>query len=493
MSAPASLHWPQPNSRAEDSLTVFTHALTPSLGFLPTIENQSPDELAGRWRIEPGTNQTVFEDPVTGLRVVRCWKELPGSGFVCLEMMVSNGGTVPLRLTDLRSAEWIFDIADDLKSACYQPLDFRNDTWYGSSYWTGPDWTRVGKDWHHPGENTASIRCFTAPQDGRVSITGRIYKADTNGGDGVAPAIRHGNRTVWEAVIGPRDSVGIEPQVSFRVHQGETIRFVVSKRGQIACDTTHWNPLITYDNGRRFLASEGFSGTATGGIWSYEMELASPILTNWPNIHFLGADLLARAQTIRPGIPVAIDNHSALPLLVLAGCANHSGLLLAPATERDWHLDASLSDSGKLRLTVCEGGTRKSLVLAPGESVPLVSLLCGVYNGSWEQGAGIWRHTIQVQGRNAEVALLGRLVAAACERESARLEAASVRLRLSHANLFVPPARLVCRFPPSKSELNRPAIESRTRCYFGGSWSVPELAAASRSVNQEQINTVAGL
>jgi hypothetical protein len=42
-------------------------------------------------------------------------------------------------------------------------LTYRDAEWYGSTFWTGPDWTRVGKDWHHPGENTPSVRRFSAP------------------------------------------------------------------------------------------------------------------------------------------------------------------------------------------------------------------------------------------------------------------------------------------------------------------------------------------
>ena len=84
-------------------------------------------------------------------------------------------------------------VARAVESVQYRPLSHRNDLWYGSTYWTGPDWTRVGKDWHHPGINTPSVRCFTVPHDGRVTVTGGVHKADTNrgGGDGVRASIRH--------------------------------------------------------------------------------------------------------------------------------------------------------------------------------------------------------------------------------------------------------------------------------------------------------------
>ena len=97
----------------------------------------------------------------------------------------------------------LFTAADGQNAARYRDLTYRNDVWYGSTYWTGPDWTRVGKDWHHPGTNTPSVRRFTVPRDGRATITGRAYKLDANagGGDGVRLSIRHGSRTVWKAEI----------------------------------------------------------------------------------------------------------------------------------------------------------------------------------------------------------------------------------------------------------------------------------------------------
>src|SRR5512137_1330005 len=60
-------------------------------------------------------------------------------------------------------------------------LTYRNAEWYGSAFWTGPDWTRVGKDWHHPGENTPSIRCFRAPRNGQVTVSGRVHKLHLDG------------------------------------------------------------------------------------------------------------------------------------------------------------------------------------------------------------------------------------------------------------------------------------------------------------------------
>lgn len=159
----------------------------------------------------------------------------------------------------------------------YTPLVYRDAEWYGSTFWTGPDWTRVGRDWYHPGENTPSVRRFTAPRDGRVAITGRVFKMHLNG-DGIRATIRHNDRELWKAEIEGKDDKGVEPKLTIDVKTGDALRFVVDKRGNIGCDTTGWDPVITYTDGQRFQASASFPAKKQGdGGWFYEMEGAGPI------------------------------------------------------------------------------------------------------------------------------------------------------------------------------------------------------------------------
>ena len=151
------------------------------------------------------------------------------------------------------------------------PLTYRDAEWYGSTFWTGPDWTRVGKDWHHPGQNTPSVRRFTAPRDGRVMVTGRVFKLHLNG-DGIRASIRHNDREVWKAEIDGKDDKGVEPKLALDVKKGDALRFIVHKRGGIACDTTGWDPVVTYADGQKFQASIAFAARKQGeGGWFYEM------------------------------------------------------------------------------------------------------------------------------------------------------------------------------------------------------------------------------
>jgi len=150
-------------------------------------------------------------------------------------------------------------------------LTYRDAEWYGSTFWTGPDWTRVGKDWHHPGENTPSVRRFTAPRDGRLTVTGRVFKLHLDG-DGIRASIRHNEREVWQAEIDGKDDQGVEPKLALDVKQGDALRFIVHKRGNIVCDTTGWDPVVAYADGQRFQASASFAAKKQGeGGWFYEM------------------------------------------------------------------------------------------------------------------------------------------------------------------------------------------------------------------------------
>ena len=154
----------------------------------------------------------------------------------------------------------------------YQSLRHSHSEWYGSTFWTGPDWTRVGKNWHHPGQDTPSVRRFECPRDGRVSVTGRVFKLHL-GGDGVRAMIRHNDREVWRTDIEGKDGKGLSHELALEVKRGDAIRFVVHKRGQIYCDTTGWDPVVAYAGGDRLPASAAFAAMKQGvGGWFYEQE-----------------------------------------------------------------------------------------------------------------------------------------------------------------------------------------------------------------------------
>ncbi|MFV2069009.1 MAG: hypothetical protein ACC645_18740, partial [Pirellulales bacterium] len=304
---------------------------TCGVGVSVRAETASPwkrfaDEPAGTLirRLEPAvepstTARPAGPDTAEGLVVRQQHRWAPESRVLVIDSQLVNTGQTTATVGRVSVADWRFRVADGQDGARYRSLTYRSDIWYGSTYWTGPGWTRVGKDWHHPGSNTPSVRRFEAPRDGRVEITGRVYKADTNqgGGDGVRLSIRHGTRTVWEAELDGDDAAGVEPHVTLELRKGDAIRFVVHKRGQITCDTTHWDPVVTYTGGPRYQASAGFTKHQQGdGGWFYEMEVDADDTTRLPSVHAFGLDAVPRDRTPTVGRSIGLTHHDALPLFV---------------------------------------------------------------------------------------------------------------------------------------------------------------------------------
>ena len=299
------------------------------------------------------------------------------------------------RPADGSAARWVFG-AKGPAAMQYRPLAYRHDTWYGSTYWAGPDWTRVGKDWHHPGINTSAVRCFRAPKAGGVTVTGRVYKADTSkgGGDGVRVSIRHNERTVWQAEINGNDAKGVEPKIALDLAKGDAVRFVVHKRGRIFYDTTRWDPIITFADGKVHQGSKGFSTGRQGQAnWWYEMEGGGRGKPGKPRVHGWGGDLALVDREPAPGAGVSLTAGRHLPAFVLADGANASGVIFAISPGSPWRFDVTWNAAGQLEVTLSHSGGSKAaprVVLAP-------------YAGPWQAGAR--RLDQMLGGSPAETAL----------------------------------------------------------------------------------------
>ncbi len=351
---------------------------------LPAVDAES---LQKRWRIDATTVQAVTAtDPVTGLVVRQERRWVPATGFVLLATTVRNDGSRDQAVEAVDVVQWTFRVVDDAR---YRRLTYRNDQWYGSTYWTGPDWTRVGRDWHHPGSATPSVRRFMAPRAGRITVTGRIYKADTKngGGDGVRLSIRLGMQLLWQAEINGDDTRGVEPSCELDVTAGDALRFIVHKRGSITYDTTHWDPIITYSDGARFQASRGFSTEHQGaGGWSYEMEVSRDSAAGLPQLHSFATDCALRCRTPVVTQPVRLSYRTDLPLIILADGADAQGIALAVTEPSAWRLRAALTKKGSFSVALSMGDPQD---LKPGQSVRLPEVAVGTYRGSWITGLGL--------------------------------------------------------------------------------------------------------
>ncbi|MCU0959819.1 MAG: hypothetical protein MUF48_06910 [Pirellulaceae bacterium] len=283
--------------------------------------------------------------------------------------------------------ECTLDMRQSVEQARYQPLSHRDDIWYGSTYWTGPDWTRVGRDWHHPGEQTSAVRRFVVPRDGRIQILGRVAKADPHGGDGVHVEIRVGPQVAWEADIEAADTVGQELALAIDVRQGDAIRFVVHRRGTIGFDTTHWDPAIVYEDGERFVASQGFSTGPQGAQgWHYEMEPDSDrgSVSPWPVVHGFRPQMLLYERTCEPPQGVAVRAEEALPAWIVTRGADEGGFVLCAATAAPCLLQAAWVESGVLRVQVLSAAAPTEREPQPAAGEPVCVQV--PYEGTWLHG-----------------------------------------------------------------------------------------------------------
>ena len=259
------------------------------------------------------------------------------------------------------TTRWVFDVTGRTPEAKYRPLTYSREKWYGSTFWRGPDWTRVGKDWHHPGINTPSVRTFRAPADGKITITGRVCKADTNngGGDGVKLSILHNRRTLWRAEIEGNDAKGVEPEVVLTVAKGDAIRFIVHKRGRIFCDTTHWDPSITFAGGKTYQASKGFSTGQQGkSNWWYEMVGGGTAPKGDPRVHGFARDLALVDLVPAAGGAATLRADRHMPAFVLADGPNRSGVVFAVAPDSPWRFDVARTDKGLLEVSLSQTGDK---------------------------------------------------------------------------------------------------------------------------------------
>lgn len=295
-----------------------------------------------------------------------------------------NQGPATIRVAPLRPGSWSVTL-DDPQQRGFAPLTYRDDIWYGSTYWTGPDWTRVGKDWHHPGIDTPSVRCFSVPRDGRVSVTGHVFKLDTKPSDGVCVSIWHCDQQVWRVEIDGDDAEGVEHQVVLDVRQGDTVRFIVHKRGEIFCDTTHWDPCITFEDGEAYLASEQFSTTGQGHHgWSYEMKCEDGSSPKPPSLVTFDMHGVPRTSQLAAGQSVSVTGRDVLPIGVLRDGDDARGVVIALLGEGAWRLGVTCSGDRELQVSVDADETQRTL--PPGESRELPTLAIWPYEGSWHAG-----------------------------------------------------------------------------------------------------------
>ncbi len=194
---------------------------------------------------------------------------------------------------------------------------------------------------------------------------------------------------MWEAEIDGNDATGVEPQLTMKVARGQAIRFIVHRRGTIGFDTTHWDPVLTYDDGQTFQASRGFSTSGQGEAgWYYEMEADgndNPS-ADCPLVHGFRREFLLFDQPIPPNGSLEFRPDDALPVWVVADNIDRSGIAVALLKQDSWKLSCLYSDADRLDVQLATTIADKSATLGPGQSIRLPGIVLLSYHGPWLTG-----------------------------------------------------------------------------------------------------------
>jgi hypothetical protein len=261
----------------------------------------------------------------------------------------------------------------------FRAMTWHDQMWYESTFWSGGGWCRVGKNWQHPGEKLPSVRRFTAPKGGTVTISGNVRKAHL-AGDGIRAIILHGTKEIWRAELAGTDNKGTEPKLTCVVKQGDALRFEIGQKGGIACDTTYWEPVVTYADGTRFVAVESFGSTCgKENPWSYEADhggsdpAASQVRAFTTD--FAGYTVPVKGDMV--GFSAQLSDH--LPVWILSGATPAESVVLAMPDARQTSLVLVPKDGA---LTVATSSSVLVLPAADGWLRGLARL------DAWLQGAG---------------------------------------------------------------------------------------------------------
>ncbi len=289
-----------------------------------------------------------------------------------------DGGTAWLQPVDGKA---LLRLQPEGPTGRFRPMQWSDQVWYDSTFWCGGGWCKVGKNWQHPGQDLPSVRRFTAPQAGEIRITGRVRKGHLDG-DGVRVAILHGGEEIWHTELEGKDDKGVEPDLRCTVATGDAVRFVVAQRGSIACDTTYWEPVVTYPDGTAYAATESFGPTCgKENPWSYEADHGGVELLPF-QVRRFAPDFVSRIEPLKGALAAVPAD---LPVWVAGGTEPNQGVLIAlPQGKGDLTIAATaegLTVSSNVPVLLCQAddGWPRGLerledwLNATGKDTPLAS------------------------------------------------------------------------------------------------------------------------
>lgn len=133
-------------------------------------------------------------------------------------------------------------------ASIYIPMTWSPTPWDPTiKIWTGNEmYALIGQGWMTPGMKGDVVLAWTAPQSGTVHITGTVSKRDITCGDGVVAFVSHNATQLWEQTIAYNDDTGKAYNLTLSITAGDRVYFELNNNGNNYCDSTSWNPTITY-------------------------------------------------------------------------------------------------------------------------------------------------------------------------------------------------------------------------------------------------------
>jgi hypothetical protein len=154
--------------------------------------------------------------------------------------------------------------------------------------WKGPeDYLWLWGTGGHPGATRDAVRRFVVPQTGSARVTATVADQQIGCGDGVTVSVLHRGVALWHRDR-PKGAAAESLALDIPATAGDPIDFVIGRRGNSGCDTTHFDPTIVLTpNGTApsfspssspsaspatiltFGAASDFSGTQGSRGWFY--------------------------------------------------------------------------------------------------------------------------------------------------------------------------------------------------------------------------------
>jgi hypothetical protein len=126
----------------------------------------------------------------------------------------------------------------------------------GGKWWNNPAWalphgdhyTWIGPDYQATGLSKDSVRRFIAPRTGKAVVTGRITDIQQCTGHAVgvrARLVQNSIGMTWRTMADASGSTA-DMSAMLLLNAGDTLDFQLSNGVSPSCDTTSWNPVVSY-------------------------------------------------------------------------------------------------------------------------------------------------------------------------------------------------------------------------------------------------------